>query len=237
MSLIQVHVRFFAGHRDIVRAPSKTYEIAEGMTVSDLWQHIVADYPALQGAGSYVRFAINQQFSDPITVLQDGDEVAYIPPVSGGATDAAAPPPPPAPEVAPLLITEAVLDPLPLMAWAQTPSDGAIVVFAGVVRDNLDGRATASLSYEAYADMALGVLQQLTEDARSRWQTGRIAVHHRVGHLAIGTTVVLVVVAAPHRKAAFAAADWLMDRIKEEVPIWKCEHWADGTSEWHEGQA
>jgi molybdopterin synthase catalytic subunit len=136
--------------------------------------------------------------------------------------------------IEPFVITERPLDPVPLVAYVQTPSDGAVVTFAGVARDNFEGRATAFLAYEAYAEMAGPVLAQIADEARARWPIGRVAVHHRVGKLAIGETAVLVVVAAPHRRAAFEAAAFVMDRIKEVAPIWKREHWADGEVEWRE---
>ena len=134
----------------------------------------------------------------------------------------------------PFLITEAPLDPYPLVAYVQTDGDGALVTFAGVVRDHFEGRATSHLVYEAYAEMAITVLAQLADEARARWPIGRVAVHHRVGRLAIGETAVLVVVAAAHRHAAFEAAEYIMYRIKEVAPIWKHEHWADGGAEWRE---
>jgi molybdopterin synthase catalytic subunit len=132
------------------------------------------------------------------------------------------------------VITERVLDPTPLLAYAQTPSDGAVVTFTGVARNQFGGRATAFLSYEAYAEMAAPVLAQIAVEARQRWPIGRVAIHHRVGTLQIGETAVIIVVAAPHRREAFAAAEFIMDRIKEVAPIWKREHWADGTAEWRE---
>lgn len=134
----------------------------------------------------------------------------------------------------PFLITTAPLDPAPLVQFVQTPEDGAVVTFAGVVRNHFEGRATAYLSYEAYTEMAVPVLQQLAAEASATWPIGRVAIHHRIGQMEIGETAVLVVVAAPHRQAAFQAAMYIMDRIKEVAPIWKREHWADGTSEWHE---
>jgi molybdopterin synthase catalytic subunit len=134
----------------------------------------------------------------------------------------------------PFVITPEPLDPAPLVAYVQTPSDGAVVTFAGVARNNFGGRATAFLSYEAYAEMAAPVLAQIAAEAQERWTIGRVAVHHRVGRLAIGATAVLVVVAAPHRHEAFEAAEYVMDRIKAIAPIWKKEHWADGAAEWRE---
>ncbi len=124
------------------------------------------------------------------------------------------------------------LDPAPLTALVSDPGHGAIVTFAGVARNNFAGRATAYLEYEAYAEMAVGVFEQLAVEAKERFAVGAVAIHHRTGVLQIGETAVIIAVGAPHRPAAFAAAAYLMDRIKEVAPIWKCEHWADGTAEW-----
>lgn len=129
-------------------------------------------------------------------------------------------------------VTRDALDPAPLVALVQTPHDGAVVTFAGVARNNFDGRPSARLTYDAYPEMAERVLAQIAAEAQARWEIGRVAVHHRVGELAIGEAAVLVAVAAPHRQAAFEAAAFIMDRIKELAPIWKQEHWADGEPEW-----
>ncbi len=129
-------------------------------------------------------------------------------------------------------VTDQPLDPAALTALAQSADMGALVTFTGVVRNNFGGRATAYLEYEAYEPMAVKVLEQLAEEARAQWGTGAIAIHHRVGRLAIGDAAVVIVVAAPHRHAAFEAAEQIMDRIKQVAPIWKKEHWADGASEW-----
>ena len=129
-------------------------------------------------------------------------------------------------------VTRDALDSAPLVALVQTPGDGAVVTFAGVARDNFDGRPSARLTYDAYAEMAEQVLAQIAAEAQGRYAVGRVAVHHRIGELAIGETAVLVVLAAPHRQAAFEAAAFIMDRIKEIAPIWKQEHWADGDAEW-----
>lgn len=137
-------------------------------------------------------------------------------------------------DVLPFVITDQALDPAPLVAYAQTASDGAVVTFTGVARNQFGGRATAFLTYEAYAEMAAPVLGQIAAEAQGRWPIGRVAIHHRVGRLAIGETAVIIVVAAPHRHEAFAAAEFIMDRIKEIAPIWKREHWADGEAEWRE---
>jgi molybdopterin synthase catalytic subunit len=219
---MQITVRFFALHRDIVGAPELQLDVPGGTTIGQLWSRLGEQYPALVPATRSVMFALNESYADPGDVLHDGDEVAFIPPVSGGQQ----------PEVAPFLITDQPLDGQALHALVQTPQDGAVVLFTGVVRDNFGGRSTAYLVYEAYAAMAVPVLAQIATEAQSRWEIGRVAVHHRIGRLAIGETAVIVAVAAPHRGAAFEAVAYIMDRIKEIAPIWKREHWTDGSAEW-----
>ena len=129
-------------------------------------------------------------------------------------------------------VTTAPLDPAPLVELVAAPNIGAVVTFAGTVRNNFGGRATARLEYEAFEPMAVKVLAQLANEAQAQWNTGAIAIHHRIGRLEIGETAVLIVVAAPHRHEAFAAAEHIMDRIKQVAPIWQKEIWADGASEW-----
>jgi molybdopterin synthase catalytic subunit len=129
-------------------------------------------------------------------------------------------------------ITNQPLDLAPLVALVSAPDMGAVVTFAGVVRNNFGGRSTAYLEYEAFEPMAVTVLAQLAVEAQVQWNTGAIAIHHRIGRLEIGETAVLIVVAAPHRHEAFEAAEQIMDRIKQVAPIWKKEIWADGASEW-----
>ncbi|GIW02015.1 molybdopterin converting factor subunit 1 [Roseiflexus sp.] len=216
---ITITVRYFAAHREITGCSDETLFLAPGTTVGALWEMLTERYPRLAGYSGRLLFAVNQEFAASDHTLRDGDEVAFIPPVSGGALQ-------------PFVVTPDPLDPAPLVALVQAPDMGAIVTFAGVVRDNFGGRKTAFLEYEAYPGMAEAVLAQIAAEARARWQTGAIAVHHRIGRLEIGETAVLVVVAAPHRREAFAAAEWIMDRIKEVAPIWKKEHWADGDAEW-----
>ena len=222
--MITVRVRFFAGHRDIVGRAEQAFPLAVGTTVGMLWSHLVGVYPRLAGYTGRILFAVNQQYADAFTPLGDGDEVAFIPPVSGGTPTG----------LEPFRITTTPLDPAPLVAYVQTPADGAVVTFAGVVRNQFDGRATAFLTYEAYAELAVPVFGQIAAEAQARWTLGRVAIHHRVGTLAIGETAILVVVAAPHRQAAYAASSYIMDRVKAIAPIWKREHWADGSAAWRE---
>ncbi len=219
---MHITARFFALHRDVVGAPALELDVPEGSTAGDVWSQLVEAHPQLAGATRSLMFAVNQAYAEPATELHEGDEVAFIPPVSGGRSE----------PFKPFLVTDRPLESEPLAAYVQTPSDGAVVLFAGVARNNFKGRPTAHLYYEAYASMAEPVLAQIAGEATERWEIGRVAVHHRTGRLEIGETAVLVAVAAPHRHAAFAAAGYIMDRIKEIAPIWKREAWADGSSEW-----
>lgn len=219
---MKITARFFALHRDIVGASELVVDVPEGTTIGQLWAHLGEQYPALAPATRSIMYALNEAYADASAPLHEGDEAAFIPPVSGGLAE----------PITPFAITDQPLDGQPLINFVQTPQDGAVVLFSGVVRDNFGGRATDHLVYEAYAALALPVLRQIAEEAQARWVIGRVAVHHRVGALAIGETAVLVAVAAPHRHAAFAAAEYIMDRIKDIAPIWKREHWADGSAEW-----
>jgi molybdopterin synthase catalytic subunit len=216
---MNILIRYFAAHRDITGRSEETMALGAGATVASVWAQLVEHYPRLAPYSGRLLFAVNQEFATADTVLADGDEVAFIPPVSGGSTDYFA-------------VTPEPLDPAPLVALVQQPDMGAVVTFAGIVRDNFGGRRTARLQYEAYAAMAATVLGQIAAEAQVQFGTGPIAVHHRVGTLEIGETAVLVVVASAHRQAAFEAAEWIMNRVKEKAPIWKKEIWADGEEEW-----
>lgn len=224
---MRVTVRLFAGQRDIVGAAELALEVPSGATAGAIWEQLAAEYPRLAGFTGRVLYAVNQEYSGPAAELREGDEVAFVPPVSGGAEGT-----PPA-----FRVTTEPLDPAPLARLVQTNGDGAIVTFTGVVRDHFEHRATAFLEYEAYEAMAVPVLEQIAREAQERYAIGRVAIHHRIGRLEIGETAVLVVVASPHRRAGFEAALFIMDRIKEIAPIWKKEHWADGAADWHHGDS
>ena len=129
-------------------------------------------------------------------------------------------------------LTHSRIDTAELLARVQTPAAGAVVLFLGSTREQTRGRATESLDYEAYAEMAESKLAELVADARRRWPVLECVVQHRLGHLVPGEVSVAVAVSTAHRDDAFAAGRWLIDTIKQEVPIWKQENWADGTHEW-----
>lgn len=129
-------------------------------------------------------------------------------------------------------LTDNVIDTAELLSQVSVPNAGAVVLFVGTTRQQTDGRTTLSLDYESYDKMADKKLSQLVEQAKHQWPILQCRVIHRLGHLEVGEASVAVAVSAAHREAAFDAGRWLIDTIKDVVPIWKCENWADGSSEW-----
>jgi len=129
-------------------------------------------------------------------------------------------------------LTTSHIDPAAVLAAVQSPAAGAALLFLGTTRERTGDRVTASLDYECYPEMALAMLTELEAEAKARWPLLGVEIIHRTGHLEIGEASVAVAVSSPHRAAAFAAGQWLIDTLKEVVPIWKKENWADGTSEW-----
>ncbi|MFZ9859375.1 MAG: molybdopterin converting factor subunit 1 [Roseiflexaceae bacterium] len=216
---MHITVRYFAGQRDITGQQSERIEIADGSTLATVWQHLENTYPTLAPFRGRVLYAQNARFVPAETILNDGDTVAFIPPVSGGT-------------FRPFVVTSVPLEPAPLVAHVSAPNIGAIVTFAGTARDHFGDRVTARLEYEAYVEMAEQVLADIAAEAITRFGVVNVAIHHRIGILEIGETAVLVVVASAHRGPALEATGWIMDRIKEIAPIWKKEHWADGAQEW-----
>jgi molybdopterin synthase catalytic subunit len=129
-------------------------------------------------------------------------------------------------------LTNNVIDMSKVLASVQSPQAGAIVLFAGTTREFTDGKRTESLDYECYPDMATQELGKLEQQARERWPIVGCSIVHRLGHLQIGEASVAIAVSSPHRKAAFEAGQWIIDTLKQLVPIWKKENWEDGTCEW-----
>jgi len=129
-------------------------------------------------------------------------------------------------------LTREPIDTAPLLARAQSPRSGAVLLFLGVTRQHTDGRETAELHYDAYEAMAAKELNALKKKATERWSLTECLIVHRLGCVPLGEASVAIVTASPHRRAAFAAGEWLIDTLKKHVPIWKQEHWADGTTDW-----
>ncbi len=224
---MRVRVRAFASLRQTLGASDLSLDLPTGATVAQLLERLRGDYPAVTPLLSRAIVAVNQDYTDRSHPLVSGDEVAIFPPVSGGADETF---------VTYAALSAAPINPLALAEQVAEPGAGAVVTFAGVVRDNNLGRQVRCLEYEAYPEMAAAKMRQVVDAARQRWPLIRnVAVVHRTGRLEIGETAVLVAVGAPHRDdGAFEAARYIIDRTKEIVPIWKKEVWTDG-EEWLEG--
>ncbi len=165
--------------------------------------------------------AVNQSYVDELYELQPGDEVALIPPVSGGLDY-----PSPNPRI---LITDEPLDAERVTAMVMNTANGGVVTFQGVTRDETGGRTVVRLDYEAYPEMAYKTLQQIFDEVEERWGITDVALAHRIGRLELGEASLVVAVGAAHRGEAFSATMYMVDRLKEIVPIWKKEHFEDGS--------
>jgi MoaE-MoaD fusion protein len=226
-----VRVLFFGRLKDIVGSAEDTAEVAKGACVKDLFDRYGKRFPELAQFQPSVAAAINQQYSEWHALLTAGDEVAFLPPVSGGeATKAES-----APERDICEIVHEQIQAGNIADLVKAPADGAVVVFDGIVRNNSGGRATQFLIYEAYEPMALGVMRELCAEIHRRYKVDRIAMQHRLGRLEIGETSILIAVSAAHRAAAFDACRFAIDTFKKTVPIWKQEHFSDGAV-WAEGE-
>jgi molybdopterin synthase catalytic subunit len=237
-----VRIRLFAVQRELAGSREVRVELPDGADVEAAWDALVARHPALKPGREFLRFARNGDYADPTTRLSDGDEVAMIPPVSGGAADA-----PAGPafdrrilEVREEPFTSAILG--SLADRLAEAGDGAVVGFLGRTRSTPGtpapgqeseaarhaGRSVDSLEYEAHETMALAVLGQIADEVVARFGVERLAIVHRSGQVPLGEPSVAVVAAAPHRDAAFDAARYAIDETKARAPIWKAERFADG---------
>ncbi len=215
--VIHVRVRLFASLRELAGRREQALDLPDGATVADVW-------PALRlGAPPPgLAHAVNRGYVEHSAPLRDGDEVALIPPVSGGAPDETVRP-----------HVEVTAEPLDLAAVAARvahPGAGAVATFSGVVRDSSRDRAVEFLDYEVFAEMAVEELRRIAADVALRHGLLGIAVSHRFGRCDIGETTVVVACAAAHRAAALAACGETIDTLKAHVPIWKKEHYVDGAA-------
>lgn len=197
-------------------------DLPQPLTAALVLDAFVARFPQVDGMRDSIMFAVNAEYvsaDHPVSVC---DEVALIPPVSGGSDDDL------------FKITRDVLDPTALHNLVRSPQAGAVSLFMGVVRDNNLGRDVDYLEYDAYPAMATKVMRQIAAEIRERWDVLDIAMYHRIGRLEIGEASVAVAVASAHRGEGIEACHYGIDRLKAIVPIWKKEVWADG-EEWIEG--
>jgi MoaE-MoaD fusion protein len=223
---VAVRVRLFARLRELAGFELESVQVPPDSTVADVYEAVRRSHPDFQVEQGSVRAALNQEFADWDEVVSNGDEVAFIPPVSGGAHVVG-------------VLFEVTTEPLDARRVEQAVAHagaGALCTFTGIVRDNSRGRSVTHLEYEAFVEMATQQMRHIADEIGERWPEARVAMAHRTGRLEIGEPSVVVSASAPHRAEAIAACKWGIDRLKETVPIWKKEHAADGTF-WIEGDA
>jgi molybdopterin synthase catalytic subunit len=220
---MQVRVLFFGILKQVIGKSVDLIDLPEGASLRDLLLRYESQVPGLKESLPSLALAVNQQYAGPDTRLKPNDEVALLPPVSGGRGKEHA------------SIVRDPIDTPQIVAHIKRGEDGAAVFFEGVVRNQTRGRKTLYLDYEAYEEMALDQMESLADQAMQRFQIRDVAIVHRLGRLEIGQTSVLIAVASAHRAAAFDACRWLIDTLKRTVPIWKKEHFADGAV-WADGE-
>lgn len=230
---MQVRILFFGMLKDLAGRGGDVLNLPEHATLGDVFSHYEELIPRLGKLASSIAISINQEFAEIDSKLKEGDEVAFLPPVSGGLEDSASDMH--ATGRRHSSIVREKIDTQAVLGEIKQPTDGAAVIFEGVVRDNTRGRRTLYLDYEAYEEMALKQMDALAEQALQQFSIRDVAIVHRLGRLEIGETSVLIVVASAHRAASFDACRWLIDTLKRTVPIWKKEYFEDGAV-WADGE-
>jgi len=238
--MMRINVLFFGMLKDIVGQTEDHVILEEGASIGQLYEIYAARLPRLAKHSSSILFSRNREFADRNELLQEGDEVAFLPPASGGApgrvedSEACSDP-----ETVHRLTREPI-DSRALVEELKRGKDGAVVVFEGIVRnhsrDQTSGdRATLYLEYESYEPMALKKMREITAEVKRDFPVDRVGIVHRLGRLEIGEASVVIVVTSGHRREAFEACRYTIDRLKRIVPIWKKEFFADGAV-WVEGE-
>ncbi|MGH2558796.1 MAG: molybdopterin converting factor subunit 1 [Thermomicrobiales bacterium] len=214
---MRVRLRYFAIIRETVGRTDEERDIEAGTTAGGLFDVLAAEHSRLAPMKRATMLMVNQEYVNADHPLADGDELALIPPVSGGAGDGRL-----------FRVQTEPLAPREAEATVADPATGATVTFTGTVRDHARGKAVIALDYEAFAPAAEKMLAQIGDEIRDRWGIERVAIIHRVGLLNAGEASVVIAVSSAHRGEAFAACQYAIERLKEIVPIWKKEHYADG---------
>ncbi|MBE2250375.1 MAG: molybdopterin converting factor subunit 1 [Myxococcus sp.] len=212
---LTVTVRYFAAAREKAQKTQERVTLPEGATVATLLAQLFASSPALKGLEKHLRVAVDQEFAPPETPLTDGVEVALIPPVAGGAPGC-------------FQVVDRPLSVNEVIEAVSGPTQGGLVSFSGAVRRVSKGKEVAHLEYEAFPPMAEKQMAVIAAEAQARWPGVQLAIVHRVGLLQPGELAVVIAASAPHRKEAFLACEHAIDRLKQDVPIWKKETTTDG---------
>lgn len=224
---MRVRVLFFGQLKEIVGVAQEEAELSDGARVEDLFERYGRRFPKLAEFRPSIAASINQEYALWTASLSTGDEVAFLPPVSGGQQ---------APAVEDIFqLVRQPIHPLELAESLKASEDGALVIFDGFVRNNFRGKKTLYLEYEAYESMAYAKLREIGAQIREKFSIHRLAIVHRLGRLEIGETSVWIAVSSPHRAAAFDACRYAIDSLKRSVPIWKKEYFAGGAV-WAEGE-
>ena len=231
---MQVRVLYMGMLREIAGCEREVVQLPNGLPVGELYLQLQQRFPKLLEFRGAIALAVNYEYAEGTALLHDDDEVALIPPVSGGSgADDEQP-------VLPLISEHAMLvstsiDPEALLEQLKQPEDGALAMFDGIVRNNSRGRRTLYLDYSGYEPMALRKMEQLATEALQRFAVRDLRIVHRLGRLQIGESSVYIAVSSAHRAAAFDACRWLIDTLKTTVPIWKKEFFEDGAV-WSDGE-
>ena len=230
---MKVQILFFARLKELLHQETVEITVPENSSVSDVFKVLTIQYPEIESFRKSILIAINQEFATWETLINEGDELALFPPVSGGQASST------------LFYDSNVLGDVyqivrkPIQVNKLTQQlgqgeDGAMVTFIGVVRNNTQGRSTMFLEYEGYEPMAIRKLSEIGTIIHRQWQIGHIGIVHRLGRLEIGEVSVAIVITSPHRKVAFEVCQYAIDTLKKIVPIWKKEFFEDGEI-WVEG--
>jgi molybdopterin converting factor subunit 1 len=225
--LMRIHVLYFGILRELAGTPEKDLEVRDGAAVRDVLDLCEKEIPKLKEMLPSIACAVNQQYANPDARLSAGDEVALLPPVSGGLPGTL--------ERRYARIVHERIEREPILSGLKRGDDGAILTFEGIVRNHTRGRKTLYLDYESYEGMALEQMESLASRAIEQFQIRDVAIVHRLGRLEIGETSVLIAVASAHRGPGFEACRWLIDTLKRKVPIWKKEYFEDGAV-WADGE-
>jgi molybdopterin converting factor subunit 1 len=225
MSTMKITLKLFGSLREAVGESTIEVELDDGARVSELRSWLAGRNPLVDKLGDRLAASVNLEIAEPEAVLQDGDEVAFLPPVAGGDGTAEATG---APGGKRCTISDRPLDEAEVVSRVSGPDAGGIVSFVGNVRDTARGHDIEYLEYEAYPEMAEREMEKVATEAAAQWPGTRVAIAHRVGHLEIGDAAVVVVAASAHRGEAFAACRFAIDTLKVRVPIWKREVASDG---------
>jgi molybdopterin converting factor subunit 1 len=221
---MQIRVLLFGILKDLTGHSSEEISVPDQATAADVLDHYQEQLRSKRDLLASVAISVNQEYARADRRLSPGDEVALLPPVSGGADE----------ESYVRLIYERIV-PHDVVPRLEKPEDGAIIIFDGIVRNNSRGRRTLYLDYESYEEMALTKLKELANQARQQFAVRSVAIVHRLGRIEIGESSVLIAVFSPHRAAGFDACRWVIDTLKRTVPIWKKEYFEDGAV-WADGE-